>query len=72
MPVAVIELVEAVELNAAPSDIVRLARAASKDLNKVRENDSKHGLKRRITLAMTRSEAKFRKYAESSKKGEKI
>ena len=71
MPAAVIELVDAVELLAPPSDIVRLARAASKDLNKVREHDSKHGLKRRITLAMTRSQAKFRKFAESSKKGEK-
>ena len=71
MPRRVVELVDAVELYAKPEDIIRLMQAASNDLNKVRANDAKHGLKRRVTLAMTRSEALFRKFAESTKKGEK-
>ena len=63
---------KAVELHAAPLIIFRLMQAAAEDLNRVRASDLKHGLKRRITLAMTHSEATFRKYAESQKSGEKV
>ena len=71
MPQEVVALVEAVELYAAPAEIFRLIKAASKELDEVRANDAKHGLKRRITLAMTRSEGLFRAFAESTKKGVK-
>ena len=71
MPKRVADMVDAVELYASPANIMTLVKAASKDLKKIRENDQKHGLKRRITLAMTRSEALYRKYAESVKQGEK-
>ena len=71
MPKSVVNLVEAVELYAPPENIIELIKAATIDLRKVRANDKKHGLQRRITLAMTRSEALYRKYAETVKKGVK-
>ena len=71
MPAEAVALVEAVELHAPPDKIFKLVKAASKHLDAVRANDAKHGLKTRITLAMTRSEGKFRAYAESVKAGSK-
>ena len=71
MPTEVVAVVEAVELYAPPAQILNLIKAASKQLDEVRANDAKHGLKTRITLAMTRSEGLFRAFAESSKQGVK-
>ena len=71
MPVEVISVVEAVELHASPAEIFHLINAASKHLKEVRAHDAKHGLKTRITLAMTRSQGVFRAYAESTKAGRK-
>ena len=71
MPMEVVAVVEAVELYASPAEIFKLIKAASKHLNEVRANDAKHGLKTRITLAMTRSQGLFRAYAESTRAGVK-
>ena len=71
MPAEAVALVEAVELHAPPAEICKLVKDASKHLDALRAHDAKHGLKIRTTLAMTRSEAKFRAYAESVKSGSK-
>ena len=66
MPPAVVALVEAVERGDDQLAIVKLTVAAYPDLKTVDETDKEFQLKRRITLAMTRSEAKWRAHAERS------
>ena len=68
MPKAVVELVESVERADDASVIAAHVAAARNDLEKVMQNDAKHGFERRITLTMTRGEGLFRAFAEKSDK----
>ena len=71
MPKVVVDMVESIERSDNADVISAHVDAAREVLEKVVENDARHGFERRITLTMSREESIFRAFAEKSDKPNK-